>query len=315
MKRLPILIISVGLLAACSTGQAGNLGKAPTGPARPPGSSAPAATQPASTAQPSSGPSASTQPSAPASTATPAPSSQGTAAQVGLQTWFTRQGELFVTERTVPATSSIGTAALDSLLAGPTTTENSAGLSSQIPAGTQLLGLRIGSGTATVNLSPSFTEGATNSTMPLRIAQVVYTLAQFPTVTGVMFEINGQGVTVLGGVPVQSPQTAAMYSGHLPAITVQNPAIGEQVTSPVTVSGTADVFEAVVSVRILDSAGHEIARTFSTASCGTGCRGDYSVPLSYSVAQAEPGTVEVFETSAKDGQPVNVQLIPVTLTP
>jgi hypothetical protein len=320
MKRLPIVILSVGLLAACSSGQAGNLGKVPTGPARAPGSSSPAASQPASTAQPSTGPAPSVSPSAPAPTVTVTTTSPtGTAAQVGLQTWFTRKGarqdELFVTERTVPATSSVGTAALDSLLAGPTAAENSAGLSSQIPAGTQLLGLRIVSGTATVNLSPSFTYGATSATMPLRIAQVVYTLAQFPTVTGVMFEINGQGVTVLGGVPVQAPQTAAMYVDKLPAIIVQNPAIGEQVTSPVTVSGTADVFEAVVSVRILDSAGHEIARTFITASCGTGCRGDYSVPLSYSVAQAEPGTVEVFETSPKDGQPVNVQLIPVTLAP
>jgi hypothetical protein len=320
MKRLPLLILSVGLLAACSTGQAGNLGKVPTGPALPPGSSSPAASQPASTAQPSNGSSAPAPPSSPAPTVTVTATSPttGTAAQVGLQTWFTRQGtqqpELFVTERTVPATSSIGTAALDSLLAGPTAAENSAGLRSQIPAGTQLLGLRIGSGTATVNLSPSFTSGD-SSTMPLRIAQVVYTLTQFPTVTGVLFEINGQGVTVLGGVPVQAPQTAAMYVDKLPAITVQNPAIGEQVTSPVTVSGTANVFEAVVSVRILDSAGHEIARTFSTASCGTGCRGGYSVPLSYSVTEAEPGTVEVFETSPKDGQPVDVQLIPVTLTP
>jgi Immunoglobulin-like domain of bacterial spore germination len=50
-------------------------------------------------------------------------------------------------------------------------------------------------------------------------------------------------------------------------------------SSPVTVSGTADVFEAMVSVRILDSAGNQIARTFSTASCGTGCRGRYSIPV------------------------------------
>ena len=149
--------------------------------------------------------------------------------------------------------------------------------------------------------------------MPLRIAQVVYTLTQFPTVTGVRFAINGQGVTVVGGVPVQSPQTRAMYSGYLPAITVRSPVIGARVTSPVTVSGTADVFEATVSVRIGDSAGQEIARTFTTASCGTGCRGDYSVTVSYSVPRTQPGTVEVFESSAKDGQPVNVQLIPVTL--
>ena len=151
--------------------------------------------------------------------------------------------------------------------------------------------------------------------MPLRIAQVVYTLAQFPSVTSVQFKVDGQGVTVLGGVPVQSPQTTGMYDGYLPAIIVQNPAIGEQVSSPVTVSGTADVFEAVVSVRVLDSAGNQIARTFSTASCGTGCRGGYSIPVSYTVTRAEPGTIEVFESSPKNGQPVNVQLIPVTLAP
>jgi hypothetical protein len=149
--------------------------------------------------------------------------------------------------------------------------------------------------------------------MPLRIAQMVYTLAQFPAITGVRFEIDGQGVTVLGGIPVQDPQTRAMYNGYLPAITVQSPVLGQQVTSPVTVSGTADVFEAVVSVRILDAAGNEIARTFTTASCGTGCRGDYSVRVSYAVPRTGPGTVEVFESSAKDGRPVNVQQIPVTL--
>jgi hypothetical protein len=75
------------------------------------------------------------------------------------------------------------------------------------------------------------------------------------------------------------------------------------------------VFEATVSVRILDSAGHEIARTFTTASCGTGCRGGYSVTIPYSVPRAQPGTIVVFESSAKDGQPVNVQQIPVTLAP
>lgn len=96
---------------------------------------------------------------------------------------------------------------------------------------------------------------------------------------------------------------------------MQSPVTGEQVTSPVTVSGTADVFEAVVSVRILNSAGREIARTFTTASCGTGCRGDYLVTVSYPVPRTEAGTIEVFESSAKNGLPVNAELIPVTLAP
>jgi len=301
MKRLPILIVCVGLLAACGTGGAGELGPVPTGPARTASPAAPAGpTQPGGGGQ------------SPAPTAT---SPQSAAGQVSLQAWFTRQGKLFGTQRDVPATVSVGRAALDQLLAGPSSAESAAGLRSLIPAGTQLLGLTISSGTATVDLSSSFTSEASPSTMPLRIAQVVYTLAQFPSVTGVQFKVDGQGVTVLGGVPVQSPQTTAMYDGYLPAITVQNPVIGAQLSSPATVSGTADVFEAVVSVRILDSAGNQIARTFSTASCGTGCRGSYSIPVSYTVTRAEPGTIEVFETSPKDGQPVNVQLIPVTLAP
>jgi hypothetical protein len=304
MKRLPIMMIGVCLLAVgCGTPSSGSLGPAPAATARPSSSTSPLEGEAASAAASASGQ---------RPTATPI---HGQAREIGLQAWFTRNGKLFVTERAVPATTSVGRAALDRLLAGPSATEYAAGLRSQIPVGTTLLNVRISAGIATADLSSSFGSAAGSAAMPLRIAQVVYTLTQFPTVTGVRFAINGQGVTVVGGVPVQSPQTRAMYGGYLPAITVQSPVIGTQVTSPVTVSGTADVFEAVVSARILDSAGREIARTFSTASCGTGCRGDYSVTVSYSVPQTDPGTIEVFESSAKNGLPVNVQLIPVTLAP
>jgi hypothetical protein len=305
MKRLPIMMISgVCLLAAgCGAPSSGALGPAPTATAQTPG---PAVSPGSGTA------SAAPSPSGQRPTATPP---QGPAREIGLQAWFSRNGKLFVTKRTVPATTGIGQAALDRMLTGPSAAEYAAGLRSRIPAGTTVRGVRISAGIATVDLSSPFESAASPSAMPLRIAQVVYTLTQFPTVTGVRFAINGQGVTVVGGVPVQSPQTRAMYSGYLPAITVRTPVIGARVTSPVTVSGTADVFEATVSVRIGDSAGHEIARTFTTATCGTGCRGDYSVTVSYSVPRTQPGTIEVFESSAKDGQPVNVQRIPVTLAP
>ena len=300
MKRLPIMMIGVCLLAVgCGTPSSGSLGPAPTTTARASSSASPPGSGTASAAASPSG----------------QRPTEGPARQTGLQAWFSRNGKLFVTERTVPATTNVGRAALDRLLAGASPAEYAAGLRSQIPVGTTLLGVRISAGIATADLSSSFESAASPSAMPLRIAQVVYTLTQFPTVTGVRFAINGQGVTVVGGVPVQSPQTRAMYGGYLPAITVQSPVIGAQVTSPVTVSGTADVFEAVVSARILDSAGQEIARTFTTASCGTGCRGDYSVTVSYSVPRTEPGTIEVFESSAKNGLPVNVQLIPVTMAP
>jgi len=303
MKRLPIMmIVGVSLLAVgCGTPSSGSLGPAPTTTA---GASSPASPPASGTA------SAAASPTGQRPTATPAP-----AREIGVQAWFSRNGKLFVTQRSVPVTTGVGGGALDQLLTGPSAAENAAGLRSQIPAGTTLRGLRISAGIATADLSSSFESAASPSAMPLRIAQVVYTLTQFPTVTGVRFAIDGQGKTVVGGVPVQSPQTRAMYGGYLPAITVQSPVIGAQVGNPVTVSGTADVFEATVSVRILNSAGHEIARTFTNASCGTGCRGVYSVAIPYSVPRTQPGTIVVFESSAKDGQPVNVQQIPVTLAP
>ena len=181
MKRLPVLIIGVGLLAAaCGTSPAGSLGKAPAGTARQSASASPAS------------PSAS-------------PSGQVPARQINLQVWFARNGKLFSTERTIPATQGVGQAALDRMLAGPSAAETAAGLSSQVPAGTSLRGLTISSGIATADFSSAFASSASSSVMALRIAQAVYTLTQFTNVTGVRFELNGQGVTSIGGVPVQAP--------------------------------------------------------------------------------------------------------------
>ena len=65
----------------------------------------------------------------------------------------------------------------------------------------------------------------------------------------------------------------------------------------------------------LYAGGNEIAHTFTQATCGTGCRGDYSTAVSYDVGSEQQGTIEVFETSAKDGSRINVVDIPVTLSP
>jgi hypothetical protein len=311
MKRLATLIAGLALLtAACGSGSAGSLGAAPTGPG------SPAAPGPAGTAAGSPAASSGGAPSGPAgpgpSAETSAPAAAGT---VNLAIWLLRSGKLFETQRSKPYSQAVGQAALAAMLAGPNQAERAAGLQSAIPSGTRLLGLKIAAGTATVDLSSAFESAATAPAMARRLAQVVYTATQFPTVTSVRLKIEGQARTVIGGVPVQASQTRAMYSSYLPAITVTSPFIGQQVSNPVTVSGTADVFEAVVSVRVLNAAGAEIARTFTTASCGTGCRGNYSATVSYSVSSKQPGTIEVFETSAKDGSPVQVQTIPVTLVP
>jgi hypothetical protein len=51
------------------------------------------------------------------------------------------------------------------------------------------------------------------------------------------------------------------------------------------------------------------------ASCGTGCRGDFSVRVRFSVDHRQSGTIQVFEVSAKDGSDTNLVEVPVTLAP
>jgi Sporulation and spore germination/Immunoglobulin-like domain of bacterial spore germination len=243
--------------------------------------------------------------------------SEGTESLITYQVWFTRGESLFMVKRTQEATPRIGTAAMESLIAGPSTQEQAAAVGSQIPAGTQLLGLNVDNGVATVDLTSEFESGGGSASMNMRIAQVVYTLTQFPTVKGVLFQLDGQRVDVLGGegVIVDQPVTRKDYRSLLPAILVTSPQIGEKVGNPVTVSGTANVFEANVAVEIVDASGKVLARTFTTATCGTGCRGTFSVEVPYEVSSATRGLIIVHDDDAAGAGtfPHEVR-IPVVLT-
>ncbi|HEX9235174.1 MAG TPA: Gmad2 immunoglobulin-like domain-containing protein [Actinomycetota bacterium] len=296
MKRLSGFVIGMGLLAAGCAGK-GAVSVGPLDEGSPP----------ASPAHHIPGP----RPSATAGVV----SRGSSGATVTYEVWFVRGERLFVTKRTQPATVAVGTAALNALLAGPNAAERQAGVGTTIPGGTQLLGLNIADGIATVNLSSRYDDGGGSESERYRLAQVVFTITQFPTVQAVDFQMDGKAVTTFSGegIVLDHPQTRADYEDTLPAITVESPTIGQRVSSPVTLSGTADVFEATVSVWILDENGRKLADTTTQASCGTGCRGDYSKAVSYHVDHDQSGTVEVFEASAKDGSPTNVVKIPVTL--
>jgi hypothetical protein len=117
--------------------------------------------------------------------------------------------------------------------------------------------------------------------------------------------------------PSQTPSPTAVPSASPSdgAIVVRRPQPGEEVTSPVIIVGDADVFEATVSIRILDAEGLELAASFTTADCGSGCRGEFSTEVFFFTPQRQEGTIEVFETSAEDGSQVHLVRIPVVLVP
>jgi germination protein M len=237
---------------------------------------------------------------------------------VHYKVWFHRGEQLSVVSRVHAATPRIGSAALADLLAGPTPVEHDAGVATQIPDGTELLGLIINDDIATVDLTSEYESGGGTASMTMRLAQVVCTLDQFPTVKGVLFQLDGQAVDVLGGegIVIDHPLRCRDYRDLLPAILVTSPANGETVPNPVTITGSANVFEANVSVEILDAAGDVVGNGFTTATCGTGCRGTFSITLSYDVPKMQKGEIVVHDDDAAGtGQPPHEVRIPVVLQP
>jgi germination protein M len=237
---------------------------------------------------------------------------------LALQVWFTRDDGLVAVRRTHQPTQLVATAAINSLLDGPTTAESVMGYASAVPTGTKLLGIAIHNGVATVDLTSEFQDGAGSRSMQMRLGQIVYTLTQFPTVQTVRFLLDGAPVNVFSseGIVLDHPVGRNDYVNLLPAITVDKPAPDAPVTSPATVSGTANVFEANVSVEILNANEEVVGKTFTTATCGTGCRGTYSVPVTFKVKKEQPGTIVVHDDDAAGtGKPPHEVRIPVTLAP
>jgi spore germination protein GerM len=308
-------------LAACGGGSTGGLGSIPS--AAPTASSA--AGGPDETPSPSGSPLPSSEPSeAPAGSPTPSATPAGSpGATMIVRAYFVLGGEPGVTGlvpvlRTVPESTAVAKAAMTALLAGPTSKESGdRSITTAIPEGTTLLGVSIKTGVATVNLSSAFDEGGGTASMRNRLAQVVYTLTQFSNVRSVLFQVEGQTVTVFGseGIVLDGPSKRADWTDELPAIFVDRPAYGAAILNPGPVAGNADVFEATFRVAILDAAGKTLTDQQAMASCGTGCRGTFSLTVGYDVGKAQWGTLRVYDPSAKDGTPESGRDYPVWLTP
>ena len=298
--RSPFVIATIVLLAAgCGQGSAQVVSS--VSPGGGPVSSGPPATQP----PPDSGGGSSTPPPAPAETTT-------------VQTWFIRGETLWYATTRVDRQPGIGSAAVRALLAGPSAELRAAGVGSVVPAGTQLLGLDIGDGIATVDLSSEYASGGGSLSEQMRLAQLVYTLTQFPTVKGVRLKLDGKDTTVFSGegIVLPDPMRRSSFADLLPPILVESPGIGETVSGPLVVKGTANVFEANVGIEVRTESGKVLARTFTTATCGTGCRGRYQKTIDITVSRRTQVTLIVHDDDAAGtGTPPHQVVIPLTLMP
>lgn len=99
------------------------------------------------------------------------------------------------------------------------------------------------------------------------------------------------------------------------AIAIRTPRGGDDIVSPVGISGRAETATGTVVVEILGDDGRELAASLVDVGCGANCRGGFAVDLAFFVDRREDGTVRVFEASAEDGTALHTTDVAVELVP
>jgi hypothetical protein len=207
--------------------------------------------------------------------------------KANVRVYFLRDGKVAPVSRTVSA-PAVATGALAQLRAGPTTSEKARGFTSAAQnAPTALL---IEAGVASIDAADLTHAG---------LAQIVYTLTQFPTIHGVHTS------RMIGDA---KPLTRADFEDVTPAILVESPLPDESVTSPLRVSGTANTFEATFDLELRDANGNVLVHKFATATSGSGQRGTFATTLTFS---GTPTLLVAWEPSAENGQPLHEVQIPL----
>jgi len=243
----------------------------------------------------------------------------GTTPQPGTQTlriYLLRGGTVTPVAREVPPTQAVARAALTALVAGPTGSEQADGLSTDVPAEARLRNVTVANGVATVDFDAAFARGA-EATIARRLAQVVFTVTQFPSVTSVRFEQDGAPLPTVvdgNGVPLQHPASRADYEAITPPILIESPLPGQTVSSPIDVRGSAIAFEATFQTEVVDASGAVLGKQTVTASEGAPARGSFSVTVP---VQAQPGPVRLiaYEDNQATGRRMHVVTVPLQLGP
>lgn len=247
----------------------------------------------------------------------PSTPSQPAAKKVSVPVYYLKSGEsdiYMVREVHVVSTTDARKAALEELIKGVPKTE---GAFRVLPESTRIQNIEVDNGLATIDFSSEVLNANVGSAEEaLGISSIVNTLTEFPEIERVSFTVNGKvdertqdwwGHVGLYEQPFESNISKVWE----PAIWVTSPSPGQKISSPLTVTGTACVFEAAISLRLVTSEGQKLAEIFTTATSGAPDRGTFEVELDFSVPDSSDGYLEVFSNSPKDGSEINLVRVPI----
>jgi len=247
-------------------------------------------------------------------TTTTDPGTTTTRSEAGsdVRVYFLRDEKVATAGRSADG-GDVATQAVESLLVGPTDEETGIAMSSEVPEDTELLGIDVADGTATVDLSSAFESGGGSLAMQARVAQVVFTLTQFPTVDDVTITLDGDTVDGIGGegVPAQG-LTRADFEDLTPLVLVETPVPFESVSAPLEAAGTSNTFEATVDYSLIDADGTVLDEGFATATAGSGTWGTFEVTIDADLSDSGTGTLTMFQTNQETGGRQDVYEVPIT---
>lgn len=221
----------------------------------------------------------------------------------------------FWTEIEAPEDSSIDLLRLQ-LLTNDELVPPAPGFYNAIPAGVEIVSVSRKEQAILVEFNEAFRAGAGGLLADMTMLnQIVYTVTDSTNADLVRFFIDGNVVVDFGtdGLDLTGGLTRESFLDSLNSIIITSPVIWAGDGLPI-VEGIANVFEATVSLDIVDANTGEVGyEDFTTATCGTGCWGEFSFSLE-TPAMGSDSLVRVYWSSPQDGSPVDVVYIPVAET-
>jgi hypothetical protein len=186
------------------------------------------------------------------------------------------------------------------------------GFATFVPDPVEVLSLtRSDESLVTVDMNQAFLDGAGGLLADFTMLnQLIFTATDGEVVTEVLFTVGGAPVTAFGGdgLDLTTPVSRETFVDNLNSVNLDSSPVGSG-DGPLAVTGLANVFEATVSLEVVDSDGNVVVEDFTTATCGTGCWGAYSFIIDYPFTGGEE--IRVFWHSPEDGSPSDVVTIPV----
>jgi spore germination protein GerM len=315
MRTLRLGLV-LGLLAVASA--CGNGDDTATG-TTPPETTTPSSTTTTIESPETTEPAVTTSPASTVPVSTPAPTSP-TPSLVDVRIYLLRDERLTVTHRQVEGPAVLRNT-LAELLDGPTDSESAAGLHTEIPDGTMLRDVNLANGLATVDLSRDYESGGGTLSMTARLAQVIFTATQFDNADEVLFWLDGAPVEFFGGegIVLDDPQQRRDVDwAFTKGIIIDTPLPGATVTSPITITGEGDVFEADFPMEVRRN-GERISDVVIVFAGAWGNWANFQTTIS---VDAPPGPIELVALSlmgctpdSEPNCPTDLEtIVPLTLT-